>query len=237
MKALNCRLAALSLMLASTAALGQTPPLASLIDFRSDPGERLLVEADAREAYFPLASQFVTQENRAFCGVASMTMVLNAMQMSAPEVPDLTPYRTFTQTNVLDARTDEVLPRERIRKQGMSLDQLAALLAAKSVAVSIHHAGKTTLGEFRAEARDYLSQPDHFVLVNYFREAIGQDGSGHHSPLAAYHQQSDRFLILDVARYKYPPVWVRADDLFCAMNTPASSDHAKTRGYLLVSRN
>jgi hypothetical protein len=44
--------------------------------------------------------------------------------------------------------------------------------------------------------------------VNYQRGALGQKESGHISPLAAYNAASDRFLILDVAAYKYPPVWV-----------------------------
>jgi hypothetical protein len=48
---------------------------------------------------------------------------------------------------------------------------------------------------------------------------MGQETGGHISPLAAYDSKSDRFLILDVARYKYPPVWVSASDLFVAMNT------------------
>ena len=46
--------------------------------------------------------------------------------------------------------------------------------------------------------------------MNYLRKAIGQERGGHISPLAAYDAKSDRFLILDVARYKYPPVWVKA---------------------------
>jgi Phytochelatin synthase len=35
--------------------------------------------------------------------------------------------------------------------------------------------------------------------------AIGQEQGGHISPLAAYDAETDRFLILDVSRYKYPP--------------------------------
>jgi hypothetical protein len=44
------------------------------------------------------------------------------------------------------------------------------------------------------------------VIVNYLRKAIGQEKGGHISPLAAYDAETDRFLILDVSRYKYPPV-------------------------------
>ena len=48
--------------------------------------------------------------------------------------------------------------------------------------------------------------------------------------------QTDRFLILDVARYKYPPVWVTASDLFDAMNTPDADNENKTRGYVLIAK-
>jgi hypothetical protein len=46
------------------------------------------------------------------------------------------------------------------------------------------------------------------------------EGGGHFSPLAAYHEESDSFLVMDVARYKYPPFWVHADLLCQAMATP-----------------
>jgi Phytochelatin synthase len=74
------------------------------------------------------------------------------------------------------------------------------------------------------------------VIVNYLRKAIGQEKFGHISPLAAYDAEADRFLILDVARYKYPPVWVTAGDLFNAMNTTDSDNENRTRGFVLVSR-
>ena len=74
------------------------------------------------------------------------------------------------------------------------------------------------------------------MLVNYLRKAIGQETGGHISPLAAYDAKSDRFLILDVARYKYPPVWVKASDLFDAMNTTDASNENRTRGYVLITK-
>jgi hypothetical protein len=53
--------------------------------------------------------------------------------------------------------------------------------------------------------------------------------------LAAYDEKADRFLILDVARYKYPPLWVTTSDLFEAMNTSDPDNDNKTRGCVLVS--
>jgi hypothetical protein len=80
-----------------------------------------------------------------------------------------------------------------------------------------------------------LQEPVNFVMVNYLRSAIGQKTGGHISPVAAYNEQTDRFLILDVSRYKYPPVWVRAADLWKAMDT-VDSGSGKKRGFVLVSR-
>ena len=72
------------------------------------------------------------------------------------------------------------------------------------------------------------------MIVNYLRKSIGQERGGHISPLAAYDADSDKFLILDVARYKYPPVWVKAAALFDAMNTTDSDNENRTRGFVLI---
>ena len=48
----------------------------------SDAGESLFLESDARQAYFPLAANFLTQKYQSYCGIASVVMVLNALQLS-----------------------------------------------------------------------------------------------------------------------------------------------------------
>jgi glutathione-S-conjugate glycine hydrolase len=218
-------------------AQAQTLPLPdNLIDLRSHQGEDLLRESDAYEAFVPLSVNFVTQENQAFCGVASIVMVLNAMQLPAPSVPAYDPYHTFTQDNFLNEKTEAILPREVLSNQGMTLDQIGALLATQPVKVEVHHAADSNLDAFRKVARDYLGAEGRFVIVNYLRKAIGQEKGGHISPLAAYDAETDRFLILDVSRYKYPPVWVMASQLFDAMNTTDSDNQNKTRGFVLVMK-
>ncbi len=237
------RLAASLIVLATLAtgpaagsATADTLPLPpSLVDGASDAGAALLVESEAREAYFPLAANFLTQKNQAFCGVASMVMILNALRVPAPEVPEYLPYRTFTQDNVLNASTEAIVPQATILQKGMTLDQLGAVFAVQPVAVTVRHAADSSLDSFRTEARGALSTRGQFVVVNYLRKAMGQQTGGHFSPLAAYDAETDRFLILDVARYKYPPVWVTASDLFAAMNTPDSDNGGRTRGYLLIA--
>jgi glutathione-S-conjugate glycine hydrolase len=231
--------AAIGIALCSLATAAQPQTLSlpdNLIDLRSHQGEQLLRESDAYEAFVPLSVNFVTQENQAFCGVASIVMVLNAMQLPAPAVPEYDPYHTFTQDNFLNERTEAILPRKVLAEQGMTLDQIGALLATQPVKVEIHHAADSTLDEFRKTARDYLSTEGRYVVVNYLRKAIGEEKGGHISPLAAYDAETDRFLILDVSRYKYPPVWVTASQLFDAMNTTDSDNQNKTRGFVLVTK-
>jgi glutathione gamma-glutamylcysteinyltransferase len=60
-----------------------------------------------------------------------------------------------------------------------------------------------------------------------------QTGTGHFSPIGGYHAGQDMVLILDVARFKYPPHWVPLQLLWEAMNTTDDST-GLLRGYLLL---
>lgn len=228
--------ASLSLCLTIGHVSAQTLPLAEpLINLNSEQGARLLLESEANRAYWPLSIQFVTQKNQAYCGVASLTMVLNALGVPAPSTPEFEPFKTFTQDNLLNDETEKVLPKEVLAKIGMTLDQIGGLLTSFGVKADVRHAADTSLDEFRKLAIEALSTPSRYVIVNYLRRAIGQERGGHISPLAAYDADTDRFLVLDVSRYKYPPVWVEADDLYAAMNTPDSDNQNRTRGFVLVA--
>lgn len=226
-----------TLLLASFSARAETLPLPDgLIALDSPEGETLLLGAEARRDYFPLAMHFVTQANPAFCGPASISMVLNALNVPRP-ASDLTlGLGMFDQANVFTARTEAVKPEAEILRGGITLAQLGGMLAAHDLKVQVRHAGDVDLETFRSQASAALADNFRFVLVNYLRSAIGQETGGHISPLAAYDADTDRFLVLDVTRYKYPPVWVSASALFDAMNTPDSDAGGATRGYVLVGR-
>jgi hypothetical protein len=73
------------------------------------------------------------------------------------------------------------------------------------------------------------------MIVAYSRQVLGQTGIGHFSPIGGYHEESDHALILDVARFKYPPHWVPVQLLYEAMNT-IDPDSGRTRGYMIVER-
>ncbi len=221
------------------AALAETLPLPpDLISFESDAGEALLVGAEARRDFFPLSSHFVNQVNPAYCGPASIAMVLNALGVPRPASDMTLGLGMFDQENIFTAATDAVKPAAAILSPpfGMTLDELGGVLAAHGLDVEVVHAGDSSVDAFRDAAVATLGDEDHFILVNYLRKAIGQEAGGHISPLAAYDADTDRFLILDVSRYKYPPVWVEAAALFGAMDTEDADAGNRTRGYLVVSR-
>jgi glutathione gamma-glutamylcysteinyltransferase len=72
------------------------------------------------------------------------------------------------------------------------------------------------------------------MIVSYCRSTLRQTGSGHFSPIGGYCGGRDMVLILDVARFKYPPHWVPLSELYNAM-LEVDPESGKCRGYLLLS--
>jgi hypothetical protein len=208
---------------------------ASLIPLDSAEGRRLLFESEAHGSFLPLAAHFLTQDTQTYCGVASIAMVLNAMKVPAPTTSTYAPHRLFTQDNLFSARTDALASADRVARQGMSLWQVAQILRAYGVEAEARLASDTSLAAFRDLAAEALRSADRHVIVNYARAVLGQDDIGHISPLGAYDADTDRFLVLDVARYKYPPVWVETASLFAAMAATVDGLE-RSRGFVLVRR-
>ena len=200
-------------------------PLAEgLVDATTTEGQRLLASSTAKTDYEQLAPWFVSQERRAFCGVASSAIVINAI---THEQPPLTQSTFFTN------ETSALRSSLAVTFGGLTLEQLAALLRTHGMEVEVVHARQSSLDAFRKRAAVALAEPLQFLIVNYDRPALKQMGGGHLSPLAAYDAESDRVLVLDVAAQKYPYTWEPAQDLWNAMNTTDSSSH-ETRGFLVI---
>lgn len=107
---------------------------------------------------------------------------------------------------------------------GLSLEQAGKLLTCHShgewiVTVVNVDPSQVSLLRMRYDLKAALIDPDARAMINYDRKGLGQVGGGHFSPLGAYHASTDSFLVMDVAKYKYPPVWVGADTLYAAMAT------------------
>jgi hypothetical protein len=197
-----------------------------------------LLESKANRDFFPLMVEFVPQKTQSYCGMASSVMVLNALPIAAPMAPGQAPFHAYTQDNLFN---DEAR-RLGVAHGGLTLASLAALLQTQPARATIHYASDLTVDEFRRIAVANLERGGDYIILNWLRSAAGQEPTdaiarsvgGHFSPLAAYNEGSDRFLILDVNRWKYPPVWIEAKRLFDAMNT-IDVDSGKTRGFLEVT--
>jgi len=173
-----------------------------LIDALSDSGSDLLAESEYKSDYAPLTTYFVTQDNLAYCGVASGVMVLNALDVERPVSPAHAPDRLFTQANFFNPRAQGIHPADDVAREGMTLSQLAMILKSNGVRAEAVFAEDSSLAAFRDQAKSVLADDTSYLLVNYKRAELGQEYGGHISPIAAYNEEHDRFLILDVSRYK-----------------------------------
>ena len=72
-----------------------------------------------------------------------------------------------------------------------------------------------------------------FLVTSFSRSALKQTGDGHFSPISGYDPKTDSCLVLDVARFKYAPYWVKIDDLYNAM-IPRDTITDKSRGWMLM---
>ncbi len=212
----------------------QSSAAASLVELDSVQGVNWLRECPSEAAFYRLIRFFSPQKNLAYCGVASSVMVLNALPIPRPVDSAHNPYPFFTQENFFTPEASAVMPATDVDRSGMTLQQLSDLLNAHAGVSAVRtHASAGTLAEFRKVARLSLTHSNKFILINYLRKAVGQESGGHVSPLAAYHEAADRFLILDVSQYKYPPVWIPATLLWKAMSETDNSSH-QSRGYVVV---
>lgn len=251
-----------SVPFAATSRQGETvaSPSVVLVGWDSDESSERLSRSSHKSDFFPLSNHFVSQDNRIFCGPVSSAIVLNALRLGkADDLPQdrqsiakdelawlpegFNPFfGKYTPNNVFNDRTKsriEVLGKpveiEGSLKSdfGLQLRQLAQLLRAHRLDVTIRVVDEGADADaIRRELAGNLARKGDFVLVNYSRKALGQEGGGHISPLGAYDERTDSFLVMDVNPNRAPWVWVKSEDLVGAMRT---FDTIENRGYLLIS--
>lgn len=207
----------------------------AVVYWDSAEGKALRARMPADADYWQLAPNFVAQITQSYCSVASAVTVLNAMPIPKPVDPAYAPYAYFTQTNFFTPEVVKVISPQTVLAMGMTREQMAETLSRQGVkAISI--AGDTLSEEgLRTLLKKALGDDGQFVLANYFRATLGQVGGGHWSALAAYDAQSDSVLILDVAKYKYPPAWVSISMLQQSISTIDTTSN-KARGLVIVSK-
>lgn len=212
-----------------------------LISFASETGRQIFREALAEgnmEGYFAIAEQYHTQAEPAFCGLGSLVVTLNAMAIDPGRLWQ-GPWRWFDETML-----DCCVPFERIRERGITMHEFSCLARCNGATAELHSATTepdplaldAALQAFRTQVAHSMSHADSgIVVVSYSRQALGQTGDGHFSPIGGYNAQRDQMLIMDVARFKYSPHWVNTVDLFRAM-TAIDATTQRPRGWIVLQR-
>jgi glutathione gamma-glutamylcysteinyltransferase len=204
----------------------------SLVAFASAEGRRLFAEALAdrtMESYFAQAEQFHTQQEPAFCGLATLVVALNALSID-PGRSWKGPWRWYSE-ELLDC----CAPLDKVKNEGITFDQFACLARCNGAAVDAVRADGSSLDAFRASVSAASTTEGRVVAIAYTRRVLGQTGDGHFSTLAGFHRGRDLALVMDVARFKYPPHWAPLSLLFEAM-LPHDPVTKRSRGFITLQR-
>lgn len=234
------------------------PSLQTLVPFASAEGWERLARTSAKRDFAPLANQFEAQATIAFCGPTTAAIVLNAARPPGSEAPrdrsrlqpsdalylpkslELTVPRHTQESVIATGKKTRAqvfgepatINGRLLRDGGYQLRQLDEMLQAHKLVTRLVIVDATTVEvNIRRDLVDNLSREGDFVIVNYQREAVGQSGGGHISPLAAYDAATDSVLVLDVNPSHYPWVWMPIPTLIHGMRT---RDTVENRGYILV---
>ena len=211
--------------------LYRRPLPAGATAFSSQAGRQLFAEAlvaGGLDGYFPLAEQFHTQSEPAFCGLGSLVVALNALAIDPGRLWK-GPWRWFAE-DLLDC----CVPLDEVRSRGLDLDEVTCLARCNGAVVELQRAATSDLAAWRASL-SAAAHGDGIMIASYDRGAVEQTGEGHFSPIGGYHAARDLVLVLDVARFKYPPHWLPAERLWQAMRVLDPST-ARSRGWITLRR-
>lgn len=218
----------------------------SLIALSSPEGKTLFKEAlnaGGMESFFPLAEQFITQSEPAYCSLSSLAMVMNALNFDPKKVWK-GPWRWVSE-EMLQCEAPLVCGHslERVKKAGMNFKEFTTLAKCHGVDMKPFRAHADHEKEGLSKFRSYIYSTStsvtaaSFVVVNFSRSFIGQTGNGHFSPVGGIHVEKDLLLVMDTARFKYPPFWVPVRDMWHAMGEldDEKSGNGTPRGYFVIS--
>ena len=185
---------------------------------------------DYSSDFFLLQTGWDVQVNQGYCAIASAAAVLNSFRSSTdsllPVDPIYSPFAYATQNNLFNHCVQKTVVHRNATYDGLlqppgglSLRQLQVFLQCHNLNATLKYVNpaNVSVDNVRHDLREALMNPQQRVIVNFDRPGIGQEGGGHFSPLGSYAPKQDAFLLMDVAKYKYPPVWIPTERLYFAM--------------------
>ncbi len=210
-----------------------------------------------------IVDSFRQQRGNTVCGLASLAVVLTARKRSlaaqektssqeaSKPNPTVKGEKSFVDEDdvyptTFDSRYD-IVSEEKIRKSGMTLDQvrnLAQALPTTDRAIAYfagaipstnqHHTMLHGLHDVRELVVSVLSKPAYCeaLVLNYHMSTLGQiPFGGHLSPVAAYHSASGSLLVMDVWHTQTEPIWAPLPDVWTAMSQ-VDNESKYPRGFL-----
>ncbi|ANT63746.1 glutathione gamma-glutamylcysteinyltransferase (plasmid) [Salipiger sp. CCB-MM3] len=205
-----------------------------LVYLTSTEGEDRLLATSINRDYFPLASYLEYEQILTFCGPATVAAVANSLDISRPSPDRLYPWALFTQDTLFNEANQKLKPYAMVEHEGLTLAELDTFIENLGMTAEHHFADETSVEALREAIKTTLLDQGARFIANYSRKALPQEGDGHISPVAAYDEDTDSVLILDVAKYKYPPVWVTVETLHAGMMMTDSGSN-RSRGFVVVS--
>lgn len=184
--------------------------------------------------YFLIQQGFDAQINQAYCAVATSAAILNSLRgdIEIPVDPIYDPYPYATQADMFNHCTNSRVIRRNssfdgifAAPGGLSMLQTKALLEChldtEEWNITVHHLDPDVISieAFRQDLQNALANPKARVMINFDRKGVGQVGGGHFSPLGAFSPDMDAFLVMDVAKYKYPNAWISTSLLYKSLQT------------------
>ncbi|TXG63859.1 hypothetical protein EZV62_010853 [Acer yangbiense] len=201
------------------------------IEFASSRGKQLFseaLEAGTMEGFFRLISYYQTQSEPGFCGHGTLNVLLNALEVD-PERKQKGRCRWFVESMFHCCE-----PLSKLRVEGITFGKFACLAYCHGANVETFRTPESSIDDFRRHVISCTYTENCHLISLYYRESVNQEGPGHFAPIGGYHAGTDMVLILDVARYKYPPHWLPLTLLWKAMDTPDETT-GRPRGFMIVS--
>ncbi|KAG1250438.1 hypothetical protein G6F68_012802 [Rhizopus microsporus] len=201
-----------------------------LVNFTSPEGKRLfrgaMVQGQA-ESFFKLVGNFSSQSSLTQGGVSSLAMVLNALEIDPKRIWKGN-WRWFSSEQMKTCSSAES-----IQEHGIPFDEFTCLA---QIYCQVEPYRAKDYQAFLSHLETITSDANSQMVVHYSRSALGQpDILAHFSPIGGYNKEEDQVLIMDVARGKYPSVWVKSKDLYNAMVVKSREEAGRSRGYFILT--
>lgn len=234
----------LSITLANTAVLADSPKYAATTKRLSDNHE--YIKNNKAYDYWKLSPYYVPQHNSKACGVATTTMLLNALRAdhSLTAADEL-----FTHIKVT-ALSKKLKSAVGPIGKGISLDDLKIEIESlvtnqlknAKYKVETHRFNEMSESDALQKLENLLklneASADNFIVANFLQSELTGDPEGaigHHAPIAAYDSKTKMVLVFDPDRTYYEPYWVPLTAFLKGLNS-ADSGAKKSRGLIFVQK-